>query len=175
MESFRNVRVVTICGVMAALGVALSFVASIDIGPYIRIGFSGIPNQIIACLFGPAVGAVFGAALDILKFVVKPTGMFFPGFTVSAALGGMIYGMVLHRKQPTLWRVFLSQLLVKVIVNLFFNTLWLKLLYGKGFFAILPGRILSNAIMLPIDTAIMFLILRLCSKPLMTFLQEEKP
>ena len=41
---------VVLCGLMAALAVVLSMVASIDLGPYIRIGFSGLPNRVVECL-----------------------------------------------------------------------------------------------------------------------------
>jgi hypothetical protein len=39
------------------------------------------------------------------------------------------------------------------------NTVWLVMLYGYGLAAILPGRIISNAVMLPIDTLITFVVL----------------
>lgn len=145
-----------ICGLMAALAVVLGFVASIDIGPYIRIGFSGLPNRIVEFLFGPAVGCIFGGVLDILKFIVKPSGTFFFGFTFNAMLAGLIYGSFLYKKPVKIWRVFIAEFLVKLIVNCFFNTLWLSMLYGKGFMVLLPARALKNVIMLPIDTAIVF-------------------
>ena len=49
-------RNMVLCGLMAALAVVLSMTASIEVGPYIRIGFSGIPNRIEECLFGPVAG-----------------------------------------------------------------------------------------------------------------------
>ncbi|MCR5676216.1 MAG: folate family ECF transporter S component [Lachnospiraceae bacterium] len=159
LEEFRNLRAVTFCGMMAALAIALNYVASIDLGPYIRIGFSGLPNQIVAYLFGPSVGAIFGGALDIIKYLIKPSGVFFPGFTISAALGGLIYGLFLYKKKPTLLRIFLAQLMIKVFVNIVLNTLWLKILYDKAILAILPGRLLSNAIMLPVDTLLLYAVL----------------
>ncbi len=39
------------------------------------------------------------------------------------------------------------------------NTLWISMLYGKGFFVILPLRVLKNAIMLPIDSCILYFTL----------------
>ena len=65
---------IVLCGLLAALAVVLGMVASIDIGPYIRIGFSGLPNRIVEFLFGPVVGSIFGGMLDILKYVIKPSG-----------------------------------------------------------------------------------------------------
>ncbi len=56
-----------ICAFMAALAVVLSYTTSIEVGPYIRIGFSGLPNRIVEFLFGPITGCIFGGALDVLK------------------------------------------------------------------------------------------------------------
>lgn len=156
IKEFQITRNMAICGFMAALAVVLGYVASIDIGPYIRIGFSGIPNRIVEFLFGPVIGCIFGGTLDILKFIMKPTGPFFFGFTFDAMLAGVIYGSLLYKKPVKLWRVFVAELLAKVIVNCFFNTLWISMLYGKGFVAILPARVIKNAIMLPIDSIIIY-------------------
>ncbi len=173
LKEFGKLKVVTFCGMMCALAMVLNMVASISLGPYIRIGFSGLPNQVVAYLFGPAVGGIFGAALDIIKYLIKPEGAFFPGFTVSAAMGGIFYGAFLYREKVTLPRVFAAQLTVKVIVNLLLNTLWLNMLYGKGFLAILPGRIVSNAVMLPIDTAIMYFMLEAVDRTIKSRFSDE--
>ena len=146
---------------MAALAVVLGMVASISIGPYIKIGFSGLPNRIVEFLFGPVVGCFFGGALDLIKYFLKPEGPFFFGFTFDAMLAGLIYGCFLYRKPISAKRIVLSEFTVKLIVNCFFNTLWLSMLYGKGFFVLLPMRLLKNAVMLPIDSAIIFFTLTL--------------
>lgn len=164
MNQLKVTQNLVICGLMAALAVVLSYVASVDVGPYIRIGFSGIPNRIIEFLFGPIVGAVFGGTLDILKYLIKPSGPFFFGFTFDAMLAGIIYGSLLYKKPIKLWRIAFAELLTKLIVNCGFNTLWISMLYGKGFFLLLPARILKNAVMLPIDTAILFFSLTLMQR-----------
>ena len=163
-KQLRSVQAVIFCGMMAAVAVILSNVASINIGPYIKIGISGLPNQVVAYLMGPVVGGIFGGVLDIVKFLIKPTGAFFPGFTLSAIAGGLIYGLFLYQQKLTWTRVLLAQAFVKVVVNIVFNTLWLKILYGKGFLALLPSRIVSNAVMLPIDTVLCFYVLRLVDR-----------
>ena len=153
-----------LCGVMGALSMVLGIVASIQIGPYIKIGFSGLPNRIVECLFGPVIGCIFGGTMDILKFIAKPDGPFFFGFTFDAMLAGVLYGSILYKKPVTIPRVFVAELAAKVIVNCGFNTLWISVLYGKGFLAILPMRLLKNAIMLPIDTIITFAMLTLATQ-----------
>ena len=49
-----------ICAFMAALAVVLSYTTSIEVGPYIRIGFSGLPNRIVESYLDllPAVSSV---------------------------------------------------------------------------------------------------------------------
>ncbi len=47
--------------------------------------------------FGPVVGAVIGALIDVVGYFVHPTGPFFPGFTISNALIGTIYGLFYGR------------------------------------------------------------------------------
>ena len=175
LGEFKKLRVVTFCGLMAALAIALNYVASIEIGHFIRIGFSGLPNQAVSFLFGPTIGAIFGGVLDFLKWFLKPTGAYFPGFTVSAVLGGIIYGLLLYRKKPTIKRVFLAHLLIKVFVNIGLNTLWLSLLYNNAIAVILPERILSNAIMLPVDTIICYLMLKAVDAYIRPLFRGKRP
>lgn len=160
----KSTRNVVLCGLLAALAIVLGMVASISIGPYIRIGFSGLPNRIVDFLFGPVVGCIFGGALDILKYFLKPEGPFFFGFTFNAMLSGVIYGSILYKKPVSLKRIICAEFLVKIVINCLLNTLWLSMLYGQGFLAIMPMRVLKNAIMLPIDCAILFFTLTYARK-----------
>jgi ECF transporter S component (folate family) len=160
LSEMKSTKTIAFCGVMAALAVVLSLVARIQIGDYIRIGFSELPNILVDTMFGPAVGGLFGGALDILKFIAKPTGAYFPGFTLSAVLGGLIYGMFFYRKKITIPRVFAANLLVKGLVNICMNSFWLYILYNKGVLGMIPARITTNLIMLPIDTAICYFMLK---------------
>lgn len=160
----KETRVLTFCGMMGAVAIILGYVATIKFGQYIRIGFSGLPNQIIDYLFGPWVGAIFGGMMDIIKWFISGDGDFFIGFTITAMLGAMIYGFFVYNKPVKLWRVIAAQFTVKVVCNIFLNTLWLNMLYGKAIAAILPARIVSNAVMLPIDSAIMFLMLQVVAR-----------
>ena len=161
LHEFTVTKNLVLCGLMAAIAIVLSMVASISIGPYVKIGFSGIPNRIVEFLFGPVVGCIFGGALDLLKFMIKPDGPFFFGFTFNVMLAGLIYGCLLYHKPLSIKRIVIAEFLVKLIVNCGLNTLWISILYGKAFFVLLPMRLLKNVIMLPIDSAIVFFALSL--------------
>ena len=49
--------------------------------------------------------------------MIKPTGGFFPGFTLVAMLAGVIYGSFYYKKPLTLWRVFAAHLAVSLVCN----------------------------------------------------------
>ena len=160
-QELKKVPVLAVCAMFAALALILNSVASINIGPYIKIGFSAIPNQLVDYLFGPVTGSLFAGILDIVKYVMKPDGAFFFGFTFNAMLAAFIYGCFYYKKKLTLRRVLLAKLIVVLVVNDLLSTLWLDMLYGKGFLVLLPARAVKNLIMWPIDSVIFFALTRL--------------
>ncbi len=160
-QELKKVPVLAVCAMFAALALILNSVASINIGPYIKIGFSAIPNQLVDYLFGPVTGSLFAGILDIVKYVMKPDGAFFFGFTFNAMLAAFIYGCFYYKKKLTLRRVLLAKLIVVLVVNVLLSTLWLDMLYGKGFLVLLPARAIKNLIMWPIDSVIFFALTRL--------------
>lgn len=170
-DAFQQLKIthnLVLCGLMAALAVVLNYTTSIFITPNIRIGFSGLPNRVVEYMFGPCVGAVFGGMLDILKYLLKPDGgAFFFGYTFNVMVAGIIYGTILYRRPVRLWRIFIAEFLTKAIVNCGLNTLWLAVMNGNAFLAILPARVIKNIIMLPIDTVILFFTLTFVSRLLM--------
>ena len=161
-SSVLSVQVLVFLGLMGALSIVLSFVGTIRIGNYLRIGFSDLPNRLNDFLLGPFLGALFGGVMDIVKYLLQPTGPFFPGYTLSAVCGSLIFGFIthgMHGHKLSLVRSFAAELLIKVFVNIGMNTAWSCLLYGNALMAILPARILANLIQLPMDTAVIYFVL----------------
>ena len=156
-EELKNVRALSMTAMLLAIAVVLGFY-TLQVTEFLKIGFAFLADEMTGMLFGPAVGGLMGAAADILKYIVKPTGPFFPGFTISGAVSGIIYGIVLYKKPVTLKRIALANGLVTVFVNIGLNTLWLQILYGKAFFAILPARALKEIVMYPICVALFYTV-----------------
>lgn len=159
LHELKDLRNVVFCGLLGAMAIALDQFTTIKIGEYIRIGFSGYPNRMCDYLFGPVTGAIFGAVMDILKFMVKPDGIFNPLFTLVPVVAALICGIFWYRKKVTIWRVAIAQLLVKVICNIFLNTWFISITGGKAMMAIIGPRIIRNLVMWPIDTVFMFVVL----------------
>lgn len=152
-----RVRTITTLGLLGAISIVLGMF-TLALGDYIKIGFSTIANQLVYYLYGPVVGGIFGGVLDVLKYFVKPTGPFFPGWTVSAMVAGVIYGCFFYHQPLSLKRVLVAELTVSVFCNMFLGTLWLTIMYEKGFMALLPMRVVKNLIMWPINSILFYSI-----------------
>lgn len=164
LRGMKTVRILATVAMLLAVQVILGLVAAIPLGNSIRISFGGLALSVTGALFGPVPAAINGALADILGSLIHPIGPYFPGFTLTGLLNGLIYGFVLYERRPTLKRVLLAKLLIDVICNLLLNTLWLDLLYGKAFFAILPARFLKNLLQYPVDVLMLYPILGLAEK-----------
>lgn len=156
-KEFRQVKTVTVAAMFGAISAVLGYF-TIEIGSFVKIGFSTIANQFVYYLFGPVVGCAFGGSLDIIKYLIKPTGEFFPGFTLTAMVGGLLYGFFLYKKPLTLRRILITELIVSMVCNVLMSTLWLSMLYGKGFMVLLPMRALKNLLMWPINAMIFYTV-----------------
>ena len=134
---------------MLALSVVLSKLVSVNIS-FLRIGFGFLPIAVLAILYGPVVAAVGYGLADIIGAFLFPTGTFFPGFTVSAVLTGLIFGFVLYNKEVTIIRALTASALVCLFVNLLLNTYWLTFLLGKGFTVLLASRAVKEIVAIPV-------------------------
>lgn len=159
-RELKDVRTITVCAMLAAAAIILvNF--RIELTSTQRIGFSGIPNQIVAYLFGPAVSSLFAGALDIIKYLIKPVGAFFPGLTLVTMLAGLIYGCFFYKRPLRLARVLAAHFTVCLVCNVILNTLCLSILYGQAVMILLPPRIIQNLIKWPIDSIIFFYVARM--------------
>ena len=136
---------------MIALSVVFSKLLSINMS-FLRIGFGFLPIAVLAILYGPLIAAIGYGVADLLGAWLLPTGTFFPGFTVSAVLTGLIFGWILYKKEVTILRAFIASALVCLVVNLLLNTWWLTFIIGKGFKVLLASRAIKEAVAIPIMT-----------------------
>lgn len=109
-------------------------------------------------LYGPIAGAVAGAVGDVLGFIVSPNGGFFPGFTLSAFITGLIYGLLLYKRPVSVKRAALAEGIIIVVCNLILTPIWLSMLYGTDLIAI--PRIIRNIIMFPVHMALTYSVLK---------------
>ena len=142
-------EMIVIMGFMIALEVVLSKLISINIS-FLRIGFGFLPIAILAILYGPVWAGICYAIGDLIGAFVFPTGAFFPGFTVTAFVTGVLFGLVLYKHKVTFLRALLASALVCVLANLLLNTFWLTFVIGKGFKVLLASRAVKELVAIPV-------------------------
>lgn len=116
--------------------------------PIVKIGFAFLPLSVIAILYGPIWSVAAAAIADILVALMGSFG-YFPPMTISAILTGLIYGVSFYRKNLSLKRVCITVICENLFISIILQTFWLTLLNGKGYFALLPTRLLQNVINCP--------------------------
>lgn len=158
-KELRKTSTLTISAVLIGLSVVMSFFTFIP-NQYMKIGFSSLPVAVIGMLFGPLVSGLAAGIVDILAYLLKPTGPYFPGFTFDKILMGVFFGLFLYHRKPSLKNVIIVRLLVTGIVNLGFNTLWLCVLYGQALVVIFPARVVKNLAVFPIEVLLLYVIVQ---------------
>lgn len=138
-------------GMLVAVEVVLSRFCSI-ITPIAKIGFAFLPIAVTGILYGPWPAGMMAVIADIIGGTLFPSGAFFPGFTLTAFLSGYTYGVFLHQRPANLPRIAGCVLVVQLFLPLGLNTVWLRIITGKAYLALLPVRAIQACVMIPIMT-----------------------
>lgn len=91
------------------------------------ISFTYLFFSIISMIYGPVVGFIVGIFSDIIGhfFISNSAFAFNIGYTLQAALAGMIYGLFFYKTKVT----FTKTLLARSIVNIVLNAIYGSFLY----------------------------------------------
>ena len=122
-----------------------------------RFGFSFIAVAFAAAMLGTPWAMLVAGAGDVLGMLIFPNGPYFPGFTLTAVLTALCTGLFIH-KNASFLRVTLSVLINQIFGSVLLNSLWISILYGKGFIALIPGRIIQSVFMTVIQITLTYLL-----------------
>ena len=153
---------ISLIAVLIAMQIVLGRIAAINVGDYLKISFGFIPIAICGILTGPVWTMLMAAVCDVLGSLLFPTGAFYPGFTLVAAVGGLIYGLLLHGKSEHIVRCMLCTLTVALICNMILNTFFLcrtGILPPPGndtFWPRLWTRAIKNLVQFPVNGMILY-------------------
>lgn len=147
MRNFKKstTQKIVMMAILIAMQVVLSRFLSINL-QYLKIGFSFIPLMFASYLYGPAGGVIVAVVSDLVGAIAFPSGQFFLGFTVTAALTGFIYGVAFY-KNCTTPKIVAGVIANEVICSLLLNTLWLSIMYTSAFTVLLTTRIWQILVM----------------------------
>lgn len=172
-----KIKKIVLSAMLLAMLIILSRFISIET-QFLVISFSFIPIMMSAIWLGPKYSMIISLLGDLIGAILFPFGQYFPGFTISAGISGLIYGIFLYNKKEKSDKQFILMLIVSSfivlgIVNIFINSLWLHILYGKAYFIIISTRIIAQIIMLPIQVITIYTLNKFTKSYIKKYLIEE--
>lgn len=167
MDAKISIKSVSVIGILVAMEIVL---AHFSIHTWnLKIGFSFIPIVVAAIFYGPITGGVVAAVGDIISAFLFPVGPYFPGFTLTAFLTGVVFGLFLKKKTSLFW-IILAVLTEQIVIGLFLNTYWISFLYGTPYIPLFVTRIYQAAAL----SLIQVLCILFVSKKLVPVLKDMK-
>ena len=154
-----NTKSLTVIAMLTAMEIVLNRFFSINAWN-IKIGFSFVPVVAAAILYGPQDAGTVGALGDFIGAILFPIGAYFPGFTLTAFLTGLVFGFFLHKRQKVLFTV-AAVGINQFILSLFLNTLWISALYGSPYMPLLGTRIFQTLLLFVVQVAVIRGIIRI--------------
>lgn len=148
-QNFSKTHRLVIMALLVAISIILSRFLSIAAWN-LKIGFAFVPVALAGMILGPIPAAIVAAVADFLGAILFPIGQFFPGFTLTAFLNGLLYGIFLYKKAD-MKSVVLSAVITQILGSLLLNTFWISMLYGTPFWALLPTRIMQVCFMTVVE------------------------
>lgn len=151
----RSLKVVLVAILIASEIVLARFLAIRT--PIISIGFSFVPLMLAGMMLGWKYATFVAIVADLIGAILFPSGAFFIGYTLTAALTGFFAGILLYRPDGIkVDRNFVILLLIYVLVSTAvlhggLNTLWIIITTGGASNVVVPVRIAKQLIMAPIE------------------------
>ena len=151
MKQQNTTRTMVSCALLVALQVIMARFLSINT-TFVVVNLSFLAVALAGILFGPLWGMAVGGLGDLVGATLFPFGPFFPGFTLTAALVGLVYGLFLYQREGAvhgtkLWMRVIGASLIASLIRLVLNSVWLYIMYGAGLFGMLPARLTESVCM----------------------------
>lgn len=167
-NNIMDTRVLVKASFLTAISIVLTRFLFFFPVPSIRISFGEVPIMMTGMIFGPVVGGITGLAADLIGVLINPQGAFHPGFTLSSILWGLIPGLtflIFKRKKNysaiySVMNISVTVAICFIVISLALNTLWLSSLFGKGFMILLPGRVISAIVNIPLQSLIIITLMK---------------
>ncbi len=152
---------ITTLAMMAALYVVL-YMVKIPLANDSRVSLTFLPIVVSGYLAGPVGAMIVGALGDVIGSFMFPQGAYFPGFTVSAIINGLIYGMFFYKMKNKIGlKVFIATFIAILFVNIFLNTVWISFLYNNAFIVYLYKQVIKNILVYPVQSFLSVFIIKL--------------
>ena len=123
INPFVKVRDITVIAMLFALMLASKMLPLPSGFGDLGISFTYLFFAIICMIYGPVYGFVVGVFSDIIGFFMpNGGGIFNLGYTLQAALTGVIYGLFLFKTKITFTKVLTARIIVNFIMNVIYGS-----------------------------------------------------
>ncbi len=172
-SELKDIRVLVTTGMLVALSIVLEMF-TIKITPDIWISFSFLAVAVIGYLYGPVVCGLANIAVDFVGYLWGggAARLYSPLLGLVVVLAGIIYGVVLYKKQIKVGNCILAKATVNLICNFILNSIIIYTSFVVksfdifsseqvyGFLIWISPRLLKNIAMLPLEIFLLFIILK---------------
>ena len=123
INPFVKVKDITVIAMLFALMLASKMLPLPSGFGDLGISFTYLFFAIICMIYGPVYGFVVGVFSDIIGFFMpNGGGIFNLGYTLQAALTGVIYGLFLFKTKITFTKVLTARIIVNFIMNVIYGS-----------------------------------------------------
>ncbi|CAM3125809.1 folate family ECF transporter S component [Leuconostoc gasicomitatum] len=129
----------------------------ISVGPaFSAVNFGFISLVLAGYLYGVKLTMLAAVLANLLAFTIMGSGAFSFWFVIPAAIAGATYGL-LHK--PSLFRIFIVNIVVVVGVSFLFNTSLIAYVYHLNYEALLTTRIFKMITSLIVQVIVTYMLL----------------
>jgi len=159
--AFKNLRILIITAIFAAMSLILGKFLQIPIGETIRISFENLPILLSGICFGPIVGLVCGTVADLVGCMLYGYAIN-PIITVGAASIGFFSGLISHYiiRKPLWLNIAVSVVIPHVIGSLFVKTLGFYVYYGSPYWVTFGSRAIVYSIIAIAEFVLIFMLFK---------------
>ena len=167
----KSVYGLAAAAMLLAIRVVLGLFANATLpmfGNTVKISAAFMPIAAAGAILGPIPAMLVGALGDVLSYLISPSGAYIPGFTISGALTGLIYGFAFYKNKVTIPRVIAGWFANMLIVETFLAAFWFYEFFNPGYqtpyTAFLATRFISVAVKCVPEILLIFAVGKLVEK-----------
>ena len=162
-REMKSTKMLVFAALMIALRLAMKQL-SIPIAADLKINTAFVVNALGAAVMGPVLSAFCAAITDVLGYLIKPEGVYFPPFILTEIAGSVIFALFLYRADITPKRVIASRFCVNFFVNIVLTTpimmMYYEMIMGRYYAPFDLLRIVKNLALFPLESLLLIVLLR---------------
>lgn len=169
-KSLKSIKSLTTIAILLSMVMVCKFIPIPSGFGSLGITFGFLFLATACMIYGPTPALMIGFLSDIIGFLIKPDGLFFPGYTLNAMLACFTYGMCFYKTHVTFTKVLISRTIVNIFINGILGALWVKIINDYTWTQFMTNMLLTSipknvAYLLP-QSIILFIILKALSPAL---------